>query len=56
MQLKLYEHKMLHSQILREKKKEHRKIKSDWEGHFDRSVGQRVDFRTNRIFPLEMNH
>lgn len=50
MQLKLCEHKKLHSQILREKKKEYRKIKSDWEGHLDRSGGQRVGLRTNGIF------
>lgn len=50
MQLKLCEHKKLHSQILREKKKEYRKIKSDREGHFDRNGGQRVGFRTNGIF------
>lgn len=40
MQLKLCVHKKLHSQILREKKKEHRNVKSDGEGHLERSGGQ----------------
>lgn len=49
MQLKLCEHKNLHRQILREKKKEHRKIKGDGKGHLNRSGGQKVGFETNRI-------
>lgn len=49
MQLKLCEHKNLHSQILREKKKEYKKIKSDGKGHLNRSRRQKVNFGTNRI-------
>lgn len=50
MQLKLCEHKKLHSHILRGKKKRYRKIKSNWEGHLNRNRGQRAGLRSNRIF------
>lgn len=57
MQLKLCEHKNLHSQILREKKKEYRKIKSDGKGHLNRNRGQKVGLGANRIFfLLGLNH
>lgn len=49
MQLKLCEHKNLHSQILREKKKEYRTIKSDGKGHLNRSRGQSVGLGINKI-------
>nr|KAF6341488.1 hypothetical protein mMyoMyo1_011906 [Myotis myotis] len=41
MQLKLCEHKNLHSQISREKKKDYKRIKINGKGHLNRSRRQK---------------